>query len=717
MDLTDRKQCDGTRPTCSACVTVYNTECFYDIDSDRRRKGALKRDIKHLIEDNERREFILDALRNAADADLDDVVQIIRSDRTYEAIAEALENLNLNLTTRNHSERPTLEGELADFVGKPCTDKDGQTRLYGHTSNLAILGNDEAVHSKAIIEAVTWTKVTSDVEFIKHLFNLYFAWSHPFYVLFPQETFFKAMRDRNTKYCSPLLVNAVLAVGCHFSDRPEARADPKDPSTVGEHFFAEARRILCDEVQSDAAYTMLTTVQALGVMSLKSAMTGADSPGWKFSSSMMAMSIELGLQTSLNTLSNSKISAIEDEARRVTFWGCYVLHTAWAICIGRISLMPQAAITVDKVPLKDSLEIKPWTPFGCPQREKLVQAGYTYTVLGQTAMLTEIVNEAVHMFYAPQGRTTSRKVLDLHFQMQRWYAQLPEALAVQPEGHPTTAQVFALHIYYHNCVLHLFRPFLRVTFVQAAKPPHLVCMESARAITQLVALYKHYYGLRRVPLIVTHCTMTAAIQHLVNLSSAKHDVATQAAADLGETISAISNMAQRAPMSKRFFAILMGLIRRWAVKVPENVQNAMAEAEVEFASTESSSSVNMSPPLILSSSTNSEETLRRNDPGPEPMPRPGLMNDHSSRPVPTSQPLQLGPNPFWTPFPGAFDGLPVAHPVPEAFLPQQHMDISCMLDSGVDGDWAQLNRDGFTMANAGVGLDPNLWKWNGNLQA
>lgn len=396
------------------------------------------------MEDNERRDVILDALRNAADADLEDVVQIIRSDRTYEAIAEALENMNLNLATRNQSERPTLEGELADFVGKPCMDRSGQTRLYGHTSNLAILGSDEAFHSKAAVGAVTWTNVTSDVEFMKHLFNLYFAWSHPFYLLFPQETFFMGMRDRNTKYCSPLLVNAVLAVGCHFSDRPEARTDPEDPSTVGDHFLAEARRILCEEVRSEDAHTTLTTVQALGVMSIKSAMTGADSPGWKYAGSMMTMAIELGLQTSVNSSPTSKMTASEIEARRVTFWGCYVLQTAWAICIGRISLIPHGAITVDRVSLKDSLEMKSWTPFECPQSEKLVQAGYAYTVLGQTALLTEIVNETVHMFYAPQGRTTSRKVLNLYVRMQKWYSELPKVLAVRSDGHSTTAQVYAL---------------------------------------------------------------------------------------------------------------------------------------------------------------------------------------------------------------------------------------------------------------------------------
>ena len=50
------------------------------------------------------------------------------------------------------------------------------------------------------------------------------------------------------------------------------------------------------------------------------------------------------------------------------------------------------------------------------------------------------------------------------------------------------------------------------------------------------------------------------------------------------------------------------------------------------------------------------------------------------------------------------------------------MDITNMLDSGVDGDWAQLNRDGFTIGEIGngggvmnedVGLEFERLNWDG----
>jgi hypothetical protein len=58
----------------------------------------------------------------------------------------------------------------------------------------------------------------------------------------------------------------------------------------------------------------------------------------------------------------------------------------------------------------------------------------------------------------------------------------------------------------------------------------------------------------------------------------------------------------------------------------------------------------------------------------------------------------------------------------------QNMDINAMLDHSADGDWAQLNKDGFVVSNAvadlGIGGDgmvrqesgSGLWvNWDGQL--
>src|SRR5690348_10475681 len=74
-------------------------------------------------------------------------------------------------------------------------------------------------------------------------------------------------------------------------------------------------------------------------------------------------------------------------------------------------------------------------------------------------------------------------------------------------------------IYYHNAVIQLFRPFIRVSFVQSAKTPKQICVESANKISELMSLYEQTYGSRRIGFMHTHTVMTAVIIHLVTISA------------------------------------------------------------------------------------------------------------------------------------------------------------------------------------------------------
>jgi hypothetical protein len=423
-------------------MSVYDTECSYDPDNDRRRKGALRKEIRELKAQKEEQNTILDAIRTGSEADVDDIIQLIRTnpDEPYESIADSVKKMCL--TSPKKSDIPTLERELAEF-GK-STDKAGETRHYGHTSNLTLVGSEEEKPVIAGDQVGSWTTATTDGELVKHLLSLYFAWSHPFYMLFPEEVFWYGLNNKKSKYCSPMLVNAVLALACNYSDQPGARQDPDDPTTVGNHFFAEAKRLLAEDDRS-----CLTTVQALGVMSIRQAMNNHDSNGWSFSGRMMAMSVELGLHMTYNQQPGGKVTPTEIEVRKITFWGCYVLETAWAICVGRISALPRTAIRLDKPILRENLEIKVWKPYGDPRDKQqtcfLEQQSFTYNLLLQSSLLSEIVNDTVQMFYAPRDRITSRKLQQHHDRFQQWHKNLPSVLAIK-QKEPTLPQVLTLQL-------------------------------------------------------------------------------------------------------------------------------------------------------------------------------------------------------------------------------------------------------------------------------
>jgi hypothetical protein len=385
------------------------------------------------------RNAILDAIRKGSEADVDDIIQLIRTtqDENWDSIAESAKKI----TQASAEKKPSayLSGELDTFSAKTST-KPGEAHQYGHTSNLHLLAEEPEGRISEVMRPGSWTNVTQDGELVQHLVQVYLAWGSPLYTFFSEELFMHGMEDRKMKYCTPLLVNAVLALGCHFSDRPEARANPADPNSVGEHFYAEAKRLFREDSRP-----CLTTVQALGIMSLHQAMNNRDSSGWGLMCQTMGMVIELGLHKEAPP--NGKITPSEAVARRITFWGAYFLQTVWAICVGRITLLPRTAIRMEKPSILEHLEKKPWKPHGHVSYNggstSVEQPGFRHTLMLHTIYLCEFVDDIVQLFYAPRDRVTSRRLQAYHEKLQTWYRNLPESLAIKRDS-PTLPQVICL---------------------------------------------------------------------------------------------------------------------------------------------------------------------------------------------------------------------------------------------------------------------------------
>ena len=258
------------------------------------------------------------AIRTSTDSDVADIVQQIRADENLEAIADSLKK---NVTLPVQSDH-SLEAEFSDVIGKPAVHQSGETRYFGHTSGLGLVEPDEDISLRAHTPSDAWTRVTRDAEFVGHLMALYFAWSHPFYTLFSKECFLHDMSKGRSKYCSPLLVNALLAVACSFSDRPEARTDPADCKTAGDAFYAEAKRLLDEDDR-----TCLTTVQALGLLGIRQASCGRESSGFQYAGRCIRMALELGLHLCFSSGSNYALTPTEIEVRKITLWSCFNLDT------------------------------------------------------------------------------------------------------------------------------------------------------------------------------------------------------------------------------------------------------------------------------------------------------------------------------------------------------------------------------------------------------
>jgi hypothetical protein len=162
--------------------------------------------------------------------------------------------------------------------------------------------------------------VTRDRDLVEHLLALYFCWEYPIFASLSKEHFLEDFRRGIPRYCCQLLVNALLALACRWSDRSSAQADPEDSATTGDHFFSEALKIY--EAEED--HRVLTTIQALGIMSIREASRGRVSESIFFSGQSIRLALEMGLH--LDAEDGDDEAADADEAvRGATFWGAFAL--------------------------------------------------------------------------------------------------------------------------------------------------------------------------------------------------------------------------------------------------------------------------------------------------------------------------------------------------------------------------------------------------------
>lgn len=165
--------------------------------------------------------------------------------------------------------------------------------------------------------ASSWTGITSDTPLVQHLLALYFCWEYPTFASLSKEHFLKDYQAGRPRYCSPMLVNALLALGCRFSSQPSTLANPNDPYSSGDHFFKECLRLYHEEDN----HHNLTTIQALGIMSIREASCGRDSESWYYAGQSIRLAVEMGL----HRISDDSGDSDEVAVQAATFWGAFSL--------------------------------------------------------------------------------------------------------------------------------------------------------------------------------------------------------------------------------------------------------------------------------------------------------------------------------------------------------------------------------------------------------
>ncbi|KAH8720763.1 Nitrogen assimilation transcription factor nit-4 [Beauveria bassiana] len=326
------KVCEGRRPICSNCAK-RGVDCAY------RDELCVSKDA---------RETVVKVVHMLGRMPSSDAIRIIDSTRNEPSAEKILALIRDGLARQNKQRtpvppgcsNPTTPGVQDEHHGRPEaleTRHSVATTTHSSTSdpplpsprtahqppggtllspNLHVSSSSSSPPppppNQLESSSSTWSCVTDNVVLTHHLLALYFCWEYPSFAPLSKEHFLHDFSHRRHRYCSPMLVNALLALGCHLSERPNLHGDA---------FFAESQRLFLASAPPGRGHQFLPTIQALVIMSIREARCGRAVQSQHYAKLAIRLAIEMGLH----------IVAVErdDEERVVllkTFWGAFTLH-------------------------------------------------------------------------------------------------------------------------------------------------------------------------------------------------------------------------------------------------------------------------------------------------------------------------------------------------------------------------------------------------------
>lgn len=315
-DFSSTSSLDGEDPF--ACLVPHHKSSFLSLilsaDTTTTQKGAYER--------------LIQAIATGPTATSEELVQRLRRREPIERIMEAATIEPPPIPQHTAADTMDIDSAAAERLqthvhARPmrgnalAPDRLGMGKDFGRAPNAH---TPPRVRSQA--DAIRWTTVTEDQEFVQHLLDVYFTWQHTFFQNFPEHLFRRDFEQGGTKYCARVLVNAICAAGCLLSSRPEARADPLDPSTAGAGFFEEGMVLLNQSdrssIPSTAGLFILSHVE--GYRAKLGAMWGLVGR-----SARMTMDLQLHLRNeSVVADMRGSEEQMEEAARIHAFWGCFV---------------------------------------------------------------------------------------------------------------------------------------------------------------------------------------------------------------------------------------------------------------------------------------------------------------------------------------------------------------------------------------------------------
>ncbi|KAI0887566.1 uncharacterized protein GGS22DRAFT_186400 [Annulohypoxylon maeteangense] len=468
-----KSKCNAERPKCSLCVR-HDTECKYATAPTETHSQALKRKHSELQDRITPYEELFDILKSKSETESLEILKRIRSGNDVGSIlrqakdGDLLMQLSLAPEARRRYEFPYIPDMPATIMVPDNLYLRSfiyETTFHAHPTHGSALdvnreghGDDRYLkpyHAAQLVEpsfsnikVSEWTPVLKDDHVLRKLLQAYLYYQHSWTAAFHMDYFLQDMAAGRTRFCSTLLVNAVLAAACAMSRELPDRNKFWVPQTLGYQFLAEAKRLW--EIESGSVPGKLTTIQAAIILSIVATTTAMDKVGTSYLLQAMAMATNINLFTA----TCGTRDGITRKARAFTAWGLFCWQAWQRFYFG----LPPLLASAPAYPLPDPMVDPKW--FGEVWiRYPLGQDIYP-THLGCTMKanfeLRKLMNEMASQIFEDNGspHITVEKALECKSMLDNWFSNLPEPLIPTKVVLPDHIKI---HIEYYGTMITLVR--------------------------------------------------------------------------------------------------------------------------------------------------------------------------------------------------------------------------------------------------------------------
>ncbi|KAH8646316.1 fungal-specific transcription factor [Xylariales sp. PMI_506] len=472
-------KCDGARPRCGPCVKRSKL-CNFTLPKGSQLRQAQREQIAKY-------QSVIELLREGNDAESSVVLQQLRESSDVEEAVDFIAQTRLLLPV---SSSTVISPRETNFTGPPPTpyyytqeqrrltspfeDSDFMfERLFMVDPRDNYVNEDIFVNVSArSLPLSRWTTVPANDQLMNHLLNMFFTWDTVveravYRPIFEEDVVYKNPKSANQEpgtFCTPFLVNALLAVSCLYTLNPITFKDPMDSMSRGRLWADEAERLLA-EIDKPS----IPLLQGLHSLFVYEGDLGIGSKALEYF--QRGVIVYAALNNELDILPHHEMDGgarrqQEKQAISWCMWGYYCCEwrSSQALGIRKQSSKPNIARAWHEpdFPLRQEDCVGYWWfPYPISLR---MQASMQVEIRQVDTVLSEIVEDTLNFIYPemdkPLPQTNSFRGLELYDEFVNWKLSLPSRIRIEEAVLPSA---ILLNIAVDLMLTAVLRPFCHMT--------------------------------------------------------------------------------------------------------------------------------------------------------------------------------------------------------------------------------------------------------------